>query len=224
MDIVDTKLRFSSSCILYGPSGSGKTELLLSILHPDKQETVFGERIKNIFYIFSIWQNAYDRLKLQTPEVKFIQSFSQVPKDLNEKHVVVWDDLQLRFQSDKKAKQEIQDVFFRLAHHRNMLNLVVLQTIHGHGLRNCVLNSQYQIFFPVKSDQRILDYVSRGMFPDEESSFLRKALSDAAKDKYGYIFLDKSPTQDERYSLRNFIYPIKGGKFYSQQHGKNSEK
>jgi hypothetical protein len=133
---------------------------------------------------------------------------------LNEKHIVVWDDLQLRFQIDKKSKQEILDVFFRLAHHRQMLNIVVLQTLHGHGLRNCVLNAQYQVFFPVKSDLRVLDYVSRGMYPDQEPSFLRKALTDAAKDKYGYILIDKSPVQDERFTLRNFVYPTKTGKFY----------
>jgi hypothetical protein len=219
MEIVDTRLRFSSSVIIFGPANSGKTELILSILHPDRHESVFGEQIDHIYYIYSIWQPAYDRLRLQNPNLKFIQSFNQVPSELNSKHIVIWDDLFLRFQTDKKARNEIHDVFFRLAHHRNMLNIVVFQSVHGHGLRNCILNAQYLIFFPIKSDLRVLDYVSRGLFPEEKSSFLRAALADSSKDKYGYILVDKAATQDERYSIRNFTYPIKGGKFYSLCNG-----
>jgi hypothetical protein len=215
MEIVDTKLKFCTSVVVFGPTNSGKTELILSILHPDKQEAVFGEKIKYIFYIYTIWQKAYDRLLIQTPDVKFIQSFGEIPSDLRDKQVVVWDDVFLKFQTDRKARNEIQDVFFRLSHHRNMINIVIFQSLHGHGLRNCVLNAQYLIYFPVKSDLRILDYVSRSMYPGDKSSFLRMALEDASKDKFGYILVDRTSTQDPRYTVRNFIFPTKGGKFYS---------
>jgi hypothetical protein len=101
MDIVDTRIKPCSSCVIFGPSEAGKTELVLPIFHSDRQECVFGQKIDKIFYIYSIWQKAYDRLKQQNPDIKFIESFSKVPSDLKEIHIVVWDDMFLTFQTNK---------------------------------------------------------------------------------------------------------------------------
>lgn len=147
--LIDCKLRFGSSLIISGPSGNGKTQLCLRCLHPDHQEAVFGQKIVHIFFIYTIWQPAYDTLKIQNPEVKFVQSFSEVPQDLRDPHVCVRDDMFLKFQTDKKAKQEILDVFFRLSHHRSMISIVIFQALHNHGVRNAVLNAHYHVIFPV---------------------------------------------------------------------------
>ena len=207
--LVDTSLKVGTSCIISGPSGSGKTQLLLRCLHPDNQEAVFGQRVSKIFLIYSIWQHAYDSLKAQNPETKFIQDFSQVP-DLKEPHIVIWDDMQLSMQTNKKIKQQITDCFFRLAHHKLMWNIVVFQTLFNHGLRNCVLNAHYQVIFPVKADMSQLNYLSKQMFPDLDAHFLQSCLVDASKDKHGFIFIDRN---SDPY-VRNFVYPTLNAKIY----------
>lgn len=223
--LIDIKLQVGSSLIVTGPSCSGKTQLVLRCLHPENQEAVFGQKVTKIFFIYSIWQPAYDKLKEQNPEVEFLDNFSQVPPDIREIHVVIFDDMFLKFQTDKKAKQELLDIFFRLCHHKNMFTIALFQALHGHGLRNVFLNAHYQIIFPVKGDISAINYISRQMFPNLDSHFLQNALLDASKQRFGFIFIDRSPTADPIYFCRNFVYPIKDGKFYiASENGENCEK
>lgn len=58
------------------------------------------------------------------------------------------------------------------------------------------------------------------MFPDATPHFLRDALIDSAKDRHGYLFIDRSPSADPDLCVRNFVYPELRGKFYmAKQNG-----
>lgn len=223
-DIVDTRFKLPGSLVIVGSSGAGKTELVISLLDPEKNEAVFGEVIDNIYWIYSIHQPSYDRLKLLNPKVQFVQSFSQVPKTLRGKTVLVFDDQMLNFQSNRKAKKDILEIFYKTAHHKNIFNITIFQTLHGHGLRSAVLNAQYLIIFPIKSDVSQVRHVSAQMFPNLPSSFLVNSLIDAGKDRWGFLLLDRSPNQDPRFTVRNFVFPKLEGKFYNLENGGDSKK
>lgn len=226
MEVVDTRLKIPGCLVIVGASGCGKTMLVASMLNPKNQEAVFGRRINKIYYLYTIWQPTYDRIKEEHPDVQFLQKFSQIPQTTSdEPQIVVWDDMFLTFQTDKRAKSQITDVSFRLAHHCNSFNIIIFQCLHGHNLRHVVLNSQYLLIFPIKSDMSSIRYVSRQMFPDSDSRFLQDALIDVSKDKWGYLLLDRSPNQDPCYAVRNFVYPTTNGKFYiPKEYGENCKK
>jgi len=224
MDLVDCKFKTPSNLIVSGPTGSGKTRLVMKILDPKNHNALFGQTLEKIYFIYSIWQDNYVELGKLNPNVKFIDSFKKVDKSAGQvPTIVVWDDCFLKFQTDKNAKREILDVFYRLSHHRNIFNIVIFQALTQHGLRNAWLNSQYHILFPIKNDLSLLKHFSRQMFPTANSSFLVSAMQDATKTKYGYLFIDKHPSQEPELAVRNFVIPSVGGKYYFPEGGKNGE-
>src|SRR6188768_397859 len=129
-EIINTKLKSPATMIIFGNSNCGKTELFISMLQ--NQEATWGRTFDNIYILFTSFQKRYDDLKASVKGVHLISSFDEIPVNMRD-CIVVFDDKFLDFQSNKGDKNLIQDIFFRLSHHRQMFIIVIMQSLHNHG-------------------------------------------------------------------------------------------
>lgn len=217
-DVFDATLKIPNTCVVFGSSNCGKTELIVREILL-KQEEVFGFRVEKIYFIYTIYQPIYDVIKEKIPRVQFIKNFKEIPTNNKEPKIAIFDDKILDFQNNPAERKNIFDIFFRLFHHLNIFAIIVLQVIHGHSLRQLVVNAGYRIIFPPRNDCGAMNYLSRSMFPDYSSSFLRDALQDAGKEKFGYLLLDSTPTQHPLFQVRNFITLKPNAKIYRPKDG-----
>jgi hypothetical protein len=210
-EVFDCSLHFPGTLTIYGSSQAGKSTLVLDIIRNSVQ--VFGDQnIQAIYYIYTSYQEKFDDFKKETPLIQFIPSYTEVPSDLNNA-IIVYDDYQLIFQTDTKARLHIIDVFQRLAHHNKLFCVCILQTIFNNKLRNLALNSTYQIYFPSVRDHLQITYLNREYFP-QFKGFLSEVVRDVLKKSHGFMLLDCNRKSHERFRVRNFVIPHTDSKVY----------
>jgi hypothetical protein len=217
-EVFDCSLNFPGTLVIYGASQSGKSTLVLDILR--KKQLVFGsQNIESIYYIYTSYQDKFDNIKNEIPSIKFVSNYTEVPTDVRNS-IVIYDDYQLIFQSDPKARLHIIDVFQRLAHHNNLFCICILQTIFNNKLRNLALNSTYQIYFPSIRDHLQVSFLNREYFP-QYRNFLNEAVRDILKKPHGFLLIDCNQKSHERFRVRNFVMPNIDSKIYVPTQNEN---
>ena len=190
------------TCVIAGPTGCGKTHLLLQIL--EKSNELINPKPERIIYCYSIWQDAFDKLKEKVEFHKGIFDFEEV--DCTTVNLIIFDDLMA--ESDNIS---IQNLFTKGSHHLNTSVFLLTQNLFNKGKfsRTINLNSQYTIIFDNPRDRSQIRYLARQMFP-HNSKFLVEAYNDVIKCQRGYLFLDNKNTTPEEIRIQtNIIEPIR---------------
>lgn len=209
--VFDATWSLPVSLVCYGASMSGKSTLVLDILN--NLPKLFGNQVfEHIYYVYTSYQEKFDKFLKAHPEVKFVPSYKEVPSDIRNS-VVIYDDHQLIFQSDSVARLHITDVFQRVAHHQNLFCICILQTIHNNKLRSLALNSTYQVYFPSIRDNLQVTFLNREYFP-QHKHFLHEVTRDILKKPHGFMLIDCNRKTDENFRVRNFIIPHMDSKIY----------
>jgi hypothetical protein len=68
------------------------------------------------------------------------------------------------------------------------------------------LNTHYIVMFKNPRDANGVVTLARQMYPNK-SKFVLEAFEDAAKQSYGYLFVDLKLETGERYRIRTSIFP-----------------
>ena len=191
------KLIHPFSLLVVGKSGVGKTELVKRLLcHIDQ---VVSPPPQRIIYCYSIWQPAYDEMKISTPSIEFIKG---IPEQLEEDefinphktNLILFDDVI----SDALEDKRIGDLFTKGCHHRNLSVILISQNLFqkGREARTISLNTHYMILFNNPRDVTQVQTLARQMQPGKTHHFIKK-YKDIVSKPYASLFIDlKTTTPD----------------------------
>ena len=192
------------SMIVAGPSGSGKTYFVKAII--EHLDSIISTKVDNIVYIYSCWQKLYDDL-LKIRDINFIQDIPESLCDDNllppqQNNLLIIDDVMDMASQNK----EVQNVFTKYVHHRNLSCIYLLQNIfvQGKASRTISLNSHYMVLFKNPRDKNQVMTLARQMYPGN-STFFMQAFNDATSQAYGYLFVDLKAINPDAYRLRTDI-------------------
>lgn len=202
---MDPRFKHPFPALIAGPTCSGKTQFVKRLLASG--EDMIDGAPQKIFWLYSIYQPAYDEMLTTIPNISFIEG---LPSDLecmidpSIRNLVVLDDLMQQLSDDSR----ITDLFTKGCHHRNMSVIFILQNIFHRGkqLRDMSLNSHYLVLFKSPRDSSQINHLARQMFPGHVK-YMQESFHDATKRAYGYLLCDLKPETPEEFRLRTQIFP-----------------
>ena len=167
----DGRLQHPFSLVVSGPSNCGKTFFVKSVI--ENASRVISHNVDNIVYIYSCWQPLYDQL-LQIKNINFVNG---VPDSLcddtllppTKNNLLIIDDLM----NDASNNIEVQNVFTKYVHHRNLSCIYLVQNlfIQGKSSRTISLNTNYLVLFKNPRDKYQITLLGRQMFPGNKIFF-----------------------------------------------------
>lgn len=188
--------------VVSGPSNCGKTFFVKDII--ENAQRIISHPIDNIVYIYSCWQPLYDQL-LKLREINFVKGLpdslcddSLLPPEKN--NLLIIDDLM----NDASGNIEVQNVFTKYVHHRNLSCIYLVQNlfIQGKASRTISLNTNYLVLFKNPRDRYQTSLLGRQMFPGNSKYFL-ESFNDATSAAYGYLFIDYKAKTPDHLRLRS---------------------
>ncbi|MPV02350.1 hypothetical protein FVA96_24470 [Escherichia coli] len=117
-------------------------------------------------------------------------------------NLLIIDDLM----NDAGNNIEVQNVFTKYVHHRNLSCIYLVQNvfIQGKSSRTISLNTNYLILFKNPRDKYQITLLARQMFPGNTKYFL-EAFNDATQQSYGYLLIDYKALTPEHLRLRTAL-------------------
>ena len=104
--------------------------------------------------------------------------------------------------------KEMELLFTQGTHHRCVSVILITQNLYpgGKHARTIASNTWYTILMKNLRDVSQLGILGRQLYPGRGKAFL-KAYEDAVGSKEGYLIVDTSPHEDDRYRLRSRVFP-----------------
>jgi DNA polymerase III delta prime subunit len=192
-------LPFKHPCtiIVAGPTQSGKSTFIQNLIR--EKHTLFDQNLSEIIYCLPRGQPVGDNLR------NVVKVFEGIPEaDLFsdcKPRLVILDDLM------RETDGNVVDLFTKGSHHYNISVVFITQNIfnQGKGQRDISLNAHYIICFKNPRDKNQIMNLSRQVYP-EDTKFLQEAYKDATSKAFGYLLLDLTQTQQEKYRFRSNIF------------------
>ena len=191
------------SMLVSGPSGAGKTNRVAELIKYKKQ--LISPEPKAVYFCYSEWQSLYETDAFTG--VQFIQGLIEIDQiDVSIPNLLIIDDLMSLL--GKKDGSIISDTFTKHSHHKNLSVILITQNMFEKGphMRNCQLNSHYQMLFKNPRDRLQITHLARQMYPNQVK-FMLSAYNDAVAKPYGYLFIDLKQNTEEWMRLRTGIFP-----------------
>ncbi len=202
--------RHPSTILIAGPTGSGKTEFLVKLLTQRGIEP-FPERI---IWIYSEWQDAYERIKkrlgVAEKKLEFVKDFDDSLYDSLDRRVrnlVVLDDQMENRDMQRNGGSGLAKFFTQGSHHRNLTIVYIVQNLfhQSRAMRTVSLNSHYLVLFKNPRDKLQIRSLAMQMYP-MNVEFLVRAYEDATKVPYGYLVIDLRPDTSDELRVRSNIF------------------
>lgn len=192
-----------SAIIVSGPSQAGKSQWVSKLIR--SSDTMIVPPPRKVIMCYSEWQPLYDSM----PNVKFHKGLIDIETLTSEEpKLLILDDLM-----DLLAKKEgeiISQIFTKHCHHRNLSVVLITQNLFHKGghMRNCQLNSHYQVLFKNPRDKTQISCLARQMYPSKgQSKFMLDAFNDATSVKYGCLVVDLRQETDDILRLKTKKFP-----------------
>ena len=204
--------RHPTTILIAGPTGSGKTEFLVKLLTQRGLEP-FPERI---IWIYSEWQDAYDRIQKRLGDAKkrivFVKDFDDSLYDSLDRRVrnlVVLDDQMENRDMQRNGGSGLAKFFTQGSHHRNLTIIYIIQNLfhQARAMRTVSLNSHYLVLFKNPRDKLQIRSLALQMYPTN-ADFLVRAYEDATKVPYGYLVVDLRPDTPDELRVRSNIFDV----------------
>jgi hypothetical protein len=199
-----------STILIAGPTGSGKTEFLVKLLTKNGGIRPFPRRI---IWIYSEWQDAYDRIRKQLPrKIEFVKEFNaDLYESLNRnvRNLVVLDDQMENRDIHRNGGSGIAKFFTQGSHHRNLTVVYIVQNLfhQSRAMRTISLNSHYLVLFKNPRDKLQIRSLATQMYPSN-IEYLLRAYEDATSVPYGFLVVDLRPETPEHLRLRANIFDV----------------
>ncbi len=192
-----------STFLLAGPTGSGKTHFVCKVL-TDRLINPFPSRI---IWIYSEWQDSYDRISVIYPYIEFIkgpiteQLYESIIPTKN--NLLILDDQM----TNSGKKDEISKLFTQGSHHKNLSVMYLVQNLFDKGKqhRTVSLNSHYIILFKNPRDNIQPGILGRQMYTSNWKAFV-EIYKEATNEPYGYIVLDLRQETPDDFRIRSNIF------------------
>ena len=197
-------IAFESPCpvIVSGPSGSGKSTFIYNLL--ENSEQMFTRKPNKIYYFYSIWQDLFDKCKIDN--LNFIKKIPDETtiEDITDRshHLLIIDDLQISALNDGF----IANLFTRESHHRNLSVILILQNLFHQGkyASDISLNAHYFILFKNPRDKNQIKILGNQLGIRNK---IVEAYSLATERPFSYLVIDLSPRTESDHMLRGNILP-----------------
>lgn len=191
-----------SNILISGPTGCGKTQFVSQII----RNHYIDPFPNHILYLYSEWQQEYDKLTDSVPEIIFQRGFpDKLMENLNPKNrnLLILDDQMSKIGDTK----ELADLFTKGSHHRNLTIIYIVQNLFdkSKSMRTASLNSQYLVIFKSPRDKTVIQHLANQMFP-KKTKFLVDAFQDATEKPYGYLLVDLRQETPEDMRIRSNIF------------------
>lgn len=200
----ETRLHHPFSMVIAGPSNCGKTFFVKDIIQ--YADTIITAKVDNIVYIYSCWQPMYDQL-LKIRPINFVVGIPDslcddalLPPNVN--NLLIVDDVM----AAASQHPEIQNVFTKYVHHRNLSCIYLVQNlfVQGKASRTISLNANYLTLFKTVRDKNQIMSLAKQMYPGASSYFMQ-AYNDATARAFGYLLIDFRQTTPDCFRLRTSI-------------------
>ena len=169
-------------------------------------DELVSKPIDNIVYVYSCWQETYDQM-LKKRQINFIQGLPSSLADdellpVDSRNLLIVDDLM----TEASQSLEMQNVFTKYVHHRNLSCLYLVQNIfcQGKTSRSISLNTHYLVLYKNVRDKSQIVYLGRQMFPGQTKYFI-ESYNDATSKPFGYLLIDYKPETPDFLRLRTDI-------------------
>jgi len=215
-DLFDPSLKAPFAMVISGMSQSGKSTLTGEILKRRNEiiNTTGEGLINKITYCYSEYQPSFfSKLKSDVPEIKFYKGLPEEYSDGSDTpSIIVLDDLM----NEASKSDDAIAAFTRTSHHRNVSLIILVQNFFHKSLRSITSTCHYIIIMKNPRDSAALNYLGRQMNRGKKNDVLEEAYKDCMKKRYGYVFIDCSQHQNDKYRIRDNIFPenciVYGGK------------
>lgn len=186
---METSLSAPFGLLIVGPSGSGKTTFLKQLL----TQNVINPPPQRRVLVYSEFQDIYNDMDVElTKTIPEITDF-----DPNVNNILILDDLLDRL-------QEVEHIFTKFSHHRNISVVLLVQNAFAKGMRTISLNTHYFVFMKSARDISQLTHLARQITPGKVNRVL-EAYRDATQNR-GYLFIDLKPETNELMRFRTDIF------------------
>jgi len=212
MFVSQLSLNHPFTCMMAGPSQSGKTTLLVNILK--NNEILITPNPNRIVYCYKIYDKQIVQA-LSELQVEFNQGLPTLETfDKNISNLIILDDLMEQVVKDR----EMQDLFTVNSHHSNISVFFLTQNLFTQAKfsRTISLNCQYLILMNNPRDKQQIYTLGRQMYPTNPN-YLVECYQDATRINYGYLFLDMSPSGDDKFRVQSNILPGETRIIYMQK-------
>jgi hypothetical protein len=203
--LYDYSLRAPFSMVISGMPSSGKSTLTGELLRRRREVilTKNGKPIDKIMYCYAEHQPAFfHQLKKDIPQIVFHHGLPDEYGE-DEPSIVVLDDLM----HEASKSNEALAAFTRGSHHRNICLVILVQNFFHKNLRGITSSCHYMCFMKNPRDSASVYCLGRQMNGGRRNVCLELAYQDAMTNPYGYLFIDCSQHQDDKFRLRNSIFP-----------------
>jgi energy-coupling factor transporter ATP-binding protein EcfA2 len=194
----DLRLKSPFTAIIAGPTGSGKSRLVRRLIRNIGH--VNDIQPDRIVYCYGIWQDWFNEMTGVTFHQGVVDFEKEFLADGHHKWLVL-DDLMSEI-AERSA--DVERLFSRTSHHRNVSAFLIAQNIFLKNLRTITLNAHYLFLFKNPRDTSQIVHLGQQLYPTN-LNFLAKAYADATETPYSYLFLDlKQSTKEDLRVLGNF--------------------
>jgi Poxvirus A32 protein len=203
----DYTLKAPFSMVISGMPQSGKSTLTAKLLERRNEviTTSDGRPINRILYCYTEHQPRFFReLAHRVPEIKFHKGLpSEYADGSDSPSIVVLDDLM----NEASKSDDAVAAFTRTSHHRNVCLIMLVQNFFHKNLRNLTSCCHYMCIMKNPRDSSFLSCLGRQMNGGKNNVVLDDAYKDCMKKPYGYVFIDATQQQNDKYRIRDNIFP-----------------
>ena len=198
-----------SPMMVIGPTNYGKTYWVNRLLEND----MFTQPVASILYCYGVYQDFYNQMH-DNPSIRAPLHFHKgLPsqEDIDnlydgEFHIIVLDDLM-----EKIVKSiEMQELFTKYCHHRNMTAIMVSQNVFqkGPNARTISLNTHIHVLFANKRDEVQVSILAHQLFHSKtkKNKFL-SMYDEHVKQRYAYLVIDCTPQYPSKIKVCTDIFP-----------------
>ncbi|KAF8785816.1 hypothetical protein HNY73_011319 [Argiope bruennichi] len=189
------KLKHPSCLLCVGASQSGKTTLIRQMI----AHKAYDYEFKNIIWCYKAFQEWFMKEK----GIKFVEG---LPEKFESECLYIFDDF--LHSLDEKVSQ----LFTITAHHSRISVILILQNLFPRNkvMRDISLNAQYIILFKNNRDVGQIQCFARQLYGNKAASFM-DAYKKSTQGYFNYLLVDLHPRTDEKYRLRESVFPDTDG-------------
>lgn len=198
---LDLRLHLNRTMMVCGPSHAGKSSFILQLL--DRRQDMFRDQPKRVVWCCGIYQHTFMHELHNRGYETHHGIISEA--DIRPNDVIVLDDLL----HESKNSTDVTNMFTRVAHHKNVFVVIVMQTLFppGKESRTRSLNTHYYVIFKNPRDKSQIEFLARQIAPHKTKALI-SAFESATVKAHSYFFLDLTQECPEFVRYRGNIFHI----------------
>jgi hypothetical protein len=213
----DCSLKAPFSLVISGMPQSGKSTLTSKILLKRNSIIDTGGKgpISKITYCYTEDQpKFFISLKELIPEIIFHKGLPDDYSDgTDNPSIMVLDDLM----SEASKSEDACAAFTRTSHHRNVSIIILVQNFFHKNMRKITTSCQYICIMKNPRDSSFISCLGRQLNEGKKNQVLDLAYKECSENPYGYTFIDCTQNQNDKFRIRNNIFPEKDCIIYTKK-------